>query len=245
MSGYDFSRSFLQFTTDHARHTPRLQVLALCTLTEMDGEPRRYALAGTCMSEHMYRPAGLIQEPASVFFMISDGREFLFQKAHASAARDIREAHAIGERMSTHDGHGAVMQRIEIALPSWPEARRVTTYAEIRAAILGNRPLNGRTIYPLPKRGWTVTLDYPIAVCNIAHAQEAWQVDTGPVLLPDPEQRSVRAIETLTTGYLLYNREDYLEAALQRPIELAPGVHTRHYAGVWTCAAARHELYAM
>src|SRR5262245_23283724 len=67
----DYSRTFLQFTTDHSRHTPRMQIDASCTLTTANGVAVNFFLTAPCMSEHMYQSADLIQEPTSLFWMIA------------------------------------------------------------------------------------------------------------------------------------------------------------------------------
>ena len=54
--------------------------------------------------------------------------------------------------------------------------RALTTYAEIRAAILGDKVLNGRTEYRSEDGQTKVVLNYPIKVCNIAHGKERWPV---------------------------------------------------------------------
>ena len=56
---YDYSRSFLQFTTDHSNHTPRMQLEASCWLSG-EGEGVEFFLTSDCISERMYSPSGLV-----------------------------------------------------------------------------------------------------------------------------------------------------------------------------------------
>src|ERR1700731_1243295 len=93
---YDYSRSFLQFTTDLSNHTPRMQLEASCLVSDPGGKEVEFFLTADCMSEHMYRTSGLVAEPTSLFWLISgDNGEVLMQKRHAGAARDIKEAHRV------------------------------------------------------------------------------------------------------------------------------------------------------
>jgi hypothetical protein len=240
----DFGRSFLQFTTDHSAHTPRLQLEASCALTGA-GAAREFHLAAPCLAERMYREAGLAIEPTSLFWMIaSHNDEFLMQKCHASAAQDVREAHRLGESMSTQDGKGARMQKLEITLRRLRNVRKIETHDEIREAILGNRVMTGRTTYTEPGTGTQVRLDYPIKVCNIAHQQKRWQIDTGPIVMPDPALRSDLTVGRLNLAYLVYNDWGWAEVALRcaTPVGATAG-QTQHFSRVQRLENVVNELF--
>ena len=212
---YDFSRSFLQFTTGRVNHTPRLRIDAVCAFVSPDGAARVFVLTAACIGEKMYAQDCLVHRPPSEFLMIAsaDG-EFMFLKRHADAANDVREAHRVGETMSTHDGRGAAMKKIEIVLAPAARARRIETYAEIREAILGNRALNGRTSY-LDADGRTrIVMDYPIVVCNIPHDREMWQVDTGRVLAVKHAASGGLTVARLAPAYLVFNSWEWADLAI-------------------------------
>lgn len=239
---YDFGRSFLQFTTDRVQHTPRLRVLAACTLSSPEGS-RQFVLAGTCISEHMYRESGLIQVPSSVFHLISDGTEYLMEKFHASAEHDVRESHRVGQTMSTHDGRGATVRKIDIELKVLDGARPLRTYAEIREAVLGNRVVTAQTVYELAD-ATRVQLDYPVEVFNVPHSHEGWQVDTGPLLIPDPDLAGEDLwVARLGTAYTVFNRWDRAEFVLRTRSPVGEAGATRHFAKLWAAEPAENSLF--
>jgi len=240
-SVYDFSRSFLQFTTDLSNHTPRMQLEASCLVSDAAGRAVEFFLTCDCMSEHMYRPSGLVAEPTSLFWLIAgDHGEFLMQKRHADAARDIKEAHRVGERISSHDGRGRTMLKIEVqARPA--VARPLLTYPDIRQAILGNQPLNGRTTYRAAGGELTVQLGYPIKTCNIPHGREGWQIDAGPVVVPDPAGCDRIDIARLQSAFILFNSWDWAELAVRRA---APG-RSAHFSEIFRLDGVKHELFAL
>lgn len=216
MNRYDFARSFLKFTTNHAQHTPRLQVDALCTFHPAGAAPVRYALTSPCISETMYAASGLVQQPPSVFGMIASTTEFKMTKEFAGARPDVCEPHRVGETMSTHDGKGSTMLKIEIDMVEHPAARKIETYEDIREAILGNRVLNGRTAFTDADGKTRVELDYPIRVCNIPHTRRGWQVDTGPILVPQGAPGAAISVARLAPAFIVYNAWDWVEVAILR-----------------------------
>jgi len=238
----DFARSFLQFTTDHSRHTPRLQLEAACALTTA-GATKEFFLATPCMSERMYRDAGLVVEPSSLFWLIaSHNDQFLMQKCHASMAHDVREAHCIGEKMSTQDGKGATMQKLEITIRRFDRIRKIETYEEIREAILSNKIMNGRTTYADGET--TVRLDYPIKICNIPHQQQNWQIDTGPIVMPDPLLTGDLPVARLNAAFIVFNSWNWAEFALRRATPVGTGGgQTQHYSGILRLENVTNELF--
>jgi hypothetical protein len=257
MSVIDFARSTLIFRTTRVQHTPRLQLDATCTLTGRDGETRRFVLTCPCIGEHMYLDTGLIQEPPFEFLMIAEHqREYAIIRKHASAAHDVREAHRFGESMSTRSGVPAALTGLDVRLTPYPHLQAVrpdTAHADLRAALDHDWPVVGRTTYLDPDGETTVVLDYPVKILNVAIDRPVWQVDTGPILVPDLQPGGVGAEGPLagrfTLAFLVFNRWDRAELALRRPTPLLPAepgrpspLATEHYSQVRTLAA-RHELF--
>ncbi len=213
MNKTDYMRSFLQFTTDHTDHTPRAQIDATCRLVAPDGSACEYVLNAGCISENMYVPKNLTQEPASEFLMIASRSDYMIMKDFSSARPGLCEARRVGERMSTHDGKGSAILRIDISMVEFSQARKLVEYDEIREAILGNRPLNGRTTY-LHEDGKTqVVMDYPIRICNVPRAQRRWQVDTGRVLAAVRPMTAGLAVTQFAPAYVVYNDWGWAELA--------------------------------
>ncbi len=217
----DFARSFLSWTSERVHHTPRLQVEALAYVEWPGPAARtlRLALSAPCVGETMYAPRDLIQLPVYEFAMVhaSDGR-FLMLKTYADPARDLREEHRVGERMTTHDGRGAAVREMTTRLARAPAATELTTHAAVRVAIADGRRLNGRTELVVAA-GARVVLDYPVKVANVSHMQEQWQLDAGSLLLPLPGAlvaggaADVAALAAWRVGYLVANDWDWAEFA--------------------------------
>lgn len=220
---YDFARSFLRWTSTKNNHTPRLQVDATCTLTR-DGKSKEYFLSTMCTGETMYADKDLIHLPANEFAMVCvPNEQFMFFKWYADSGLNVMELHRVGETMTTQDGRGSPIVEMTVHMAHHARVRPLTSYAEIREAILGDKRLNGRTEY-LGEDGQTrVVMNYPIKICNIAHGRERWQIDTGAVLLPDLAAKADLPIGRLRMGYVVFNTWDWAEVILRKPGPTATG----------------------
>jgi len=215
MNYYDFSRSFIKWTSTRVSHTPRLQVEAACRVIRA-GRRMDFFLSAACAGEAMYAPRGLIHQPAYEFTMIC-GRDghYMFMKCHADEALNVAEAHRVGEMMSTQDGRGAAIVEMTAEMRRHGKARELQDYDEIRDAILRNRTLNARTEFRADGGRTRVVMDYPVKVCNVSHTEQRWQIDTGPVLLPDPRARGGLAVQRMRVGYIVFNSWDWAEVAIR------------------------------
>ena len=244
MNNCDYSRSFLQFSTEHSRHTPRLRIKAGCALTGPDGVTNDFYLAGTCMAENMYRASGLVQEPTATFTMVAaHNDQLVMRKQHASAGDDVVNVIKLGGTLSTRDGKGATVTKIDICVRRLPKMRKIESYADIRDAILGNKVINGRTTYRETAKGTTVVLDYPVDVCNIPHDHEGWQVDTGPIVMPDPDLSGSLPVARLNLDFIVYNSWTYAEAALRSNAPVKGGGQTLHYSKLISMDNVVNELF--
>lgn len=219
---YDFGKSFLRWTSMPNNHTPRLQVAAACTLIR-DGKSKEYFLSEACTGEKMYADKDLIHVPANEFAMVClPNEEYMFFKWYAATEQNMVEMRRVGETMTTRDGRGAKISEMPVHMAHHARVRPLTSYRDVREAILGNKVLNGRTEY-LGQDGKTqVVLNYPIKICNIAHARERWQVDT-PILLPDLAAKADLPIGVMRMGYIVFNSWDWAEAILRTPMPRPTG----------------------
>ena len=199
---------------------------------------RSYFLSVACIAENMYRSSDLIHEPAAEFTLIvSPGTEFLMIKRHASAEHDVRSARRVGEVMPSRDGRGSKLIEAGVSVTRYGQIHSIKDCADFRQAQLESHPINGRTTYIDDDQTTRVTLDYPVTTCNVRHDPPAWQVDAGPLLIPDgslsgPDELQINRLEL---AYMVYNHFDYAEAIIRRSTAVSPDqptIMTNHYSRV-------------
>lgn len=233
--GYiDFSRSYLYFRSTRVNHTPRPQLAAICTVHAPGQAARTFYMTCPFIGEEMYLEREFIQEPIyEALFIFVPREEMMVVKRHASAAHDVRSAFRFGAVMPTHDGRGSTVLELDAHVTPHVKASRIDSYETFRTALLDNHPIIGRTTYT-DGSGARIVLDYPANTVNVAHDKEAWQVDAGPIVMPlhdwPKADDGKLQVEALELAYLVYNRWDYAEAVLRRPMPISDsGAATNHY----------------
>lgn len=245
---YDFSRSFLVFRSDRVNHTPRLQLDAVCTVTAADGTARQFVLTSACVGENMYVADGLVQLPAYEFVMIAQHRtEYAIRKRGATTAADVREARRFGEAVPTHSGHPTRVTDLAVHLLPLDRSTPLTGYEDIRTAVLTQQPITCRTSYVANDGVMQVALEYPAKIVNVQHDRPNWQIDTGPIMVPDFGVTTALFVDRLELAYIVFNSWDWAEVLERRPTPVTPagerGPQTTHYSAVHRIAV-RNEIFA-
>ena len=246
---YDFSRSFLLFQSERVNHTPRLQLDAVSTVTSPDGSARQFVLTTACVGENMYVAEGLVQLPGYEFVMIAEHRtEYAIRKRGATTAEDVREARRFGEAMPTYSGKPTRVTELAVHLVPLASATPLTTYDEVRTALLAQQPITCRTSYSSAEGdGARVVLEYPAKIVNVQHDRPNWQIDTGPILVPDFTAAASLFADRLELAYIVFNSWSRAEVLERRPTPVTSagdqGPQTTHYSTVRQLAVL-NEMFA-
>ena len=197
----------------HARHNiplgnkARIQLEAIVdVIDDESGSSEQFVLIAACRTEWVYAESGLFQIPSREYRNIYS----------------LTEQRTMG-RAITHDGersHGTPIadhfRSIEIGVVRFAASRILTTPEAINEATENNIPLMGRTELRDNKRRRYV-LEYPIKTMNFRPENSSFQVDTGPLLVPDLNAEEAKSIDRLEMAHIAYNRLDRAEFILRRP----------------------------
>ena len=190
----DFARS--HFTWDHRPHRPdpdykypggfvgepgdayhvRIGYDAVCTIGgDDDAPPLEIFLLQPCLAEYTIADRNLFQVPSQEFRVALSRTHGIPIARRPSTEREPTAA-------TPHAGRFA---GTDFTTHEVPDARVTRDTVEVTRAVLAGRRLNARTTHHENALGLTVTLEYPIRTINIERAKGAFQVDTGPMALPD------------------------------------------------------------
>jgi hypothetical protein len=211
----DFANSYVTFFTKphQGANIARIQVDAVCTLTERDGASETFYLIAPCRSERMYQDDQLFQMPNYEFSGIFALDECLILRTHWTSDREQPE---YGRNRDRFD-------HVAIDIRHHSEAQAVTDRAAIVEATLANRPLVARTRLHSQDGGVRALLEYPIKTMNVTRNPAQFQVDTGPLIVPNFESDAGRQIERFDVAHVVYHTFDQAEFVLRRP--MAVGEH--------------------
>ena len=176
-------------------------------IDEATGGSERFVLTIGHPSEWLFAENRLFQTPSnewrSIYSLLeqrSMGRSHTYQGP-------APQGHPVKDTFSS----------LEIHVPTHPRTQTLENYAQIDDAIWKRVPLVGRTEIRDPKRRKRYIIEYPIGIASSMREMQRFQVDTGPVLVPDFTSEAQRDIDRLEMAYIIYNRLDRAEFILRRP----------------------------
>ncbi len=222
METCDFSRSFATFTTQNRTNNARIQVESRCILTDkQSGTSEAYYLVASCKGEDTYGKGRLFLVPNYDFCMVYSSKDFMIIRTHSNTERDNT---TIGD----NKGHFLdVHFNIKLV-----EGKVLESNDEIVKATLENHVLNGQTEIWNDK--YSAVIEFPIKTMNVNDISIMYQVDTGPVLLPDFASTKERMVERFNLAYVAYNKPDEAYFVIQEPIPIKDGSEDKvsHYSKV-------------
>jgi hypothetical protein len=237
----DFSRSFAHFVTPGHTNNARIQVEATCDLPG----GARYVLVASCKAEDTYAERDLFKQPNYDFCAIfgdsrlSHAADYCIVRMGLPVTACWRDVGISAERFDD--------LRIDVAEG---EAEVCEDAEAIVEATLQNRPLVGRTEM-LDEAGETLAgLQYPIKTMNVNDAQHAdgewiYQVDTGPIIAPDPARQVELAVEQFDLAFIAWNAPDWADLIALEPTQVN---HSDDCAGHYSRVShinARNEVLAV
>ena len=249
MQVLDYRNSFVLNTAavdGEELNTCRTQILARCTVrNESTKQAGDFFLGKECIGEAMYRDGGIAQLPTSeVCIVFSEGISALHKK-FADHGNDVVQVGDATAKRRGHDGRLAYWTDLSFKLNA-VESRRLKTSPEIIRATLDAEPMVGRTTVQTDGSGWKAVLEYPIAYMNVHPPADRFQVDVGPVLLPDFDRDADSVVSRLDFAYVMYNELDRAEFAVRTPTDVGENAAatTLHYSKV-TQVEAKNEVFSL
>ena len=186
----------------------RIQLDAIVeVIDEETGASEQFVLIVPCRAEWVYAEKQLFQIPSRDYRNIY------------SLTEERRMGRAITYGGESHRGHPVsdTFQSLEIDIVRFPRGRVLDTPAAVNEATGNNVPLVGRTQIREEARRKRYVLEYPIKTMNFRPENSSFQVDTGPLLVPDFDSGEAKTIDRLEMAHVVYTRLDYAEFILRRP----------------------------
>ena len=246
----DFYRSFVRFRIDLKTTQPRtisqqppftlnnarFPLECVCRITKRVGavtETIEYVLGASCKAEQVYVRENIWHDPAADMCLIASVDEFLVIKSWDRNNRGVLlSPPTLGpqpERQAGKCAEAFTNMNLDLLETS---GLLLSTTEDIVAAVLTNRPLVSQTEFSLAD-GSHVFLEYPVKVINASEREMFYQVDTGPIVVPDPTAfDGTHAISALRLAFIAHNPLDCTELLLNIPTEIAPGLSVNHYSKV-------------
>ena len=233
----DFSRSFITFVTKNRTNNARIQVESRCEIFKQEtGKTETYYLVSSCKGEDTYGKGRLFLVPNYDFCMIYSSNDFMIIRTHGNA--ELNNI-TIGDNQEHFLDVNFHIKMVESDI--------IYENSEIVKATLDNYPLNGRTEITDNSGKIRAIIEFPIKTMNVNDQTVMYQVDTGPILLPNFELKKERMVECFNLPYVAYNRTDeaYFVVLEPTPIKENSSEMVSHYSRVFRSDAKNSILVLM
>jgi hypothetical protein len=188
----------------------RIEIEALIdVVNEASGASERFVLVAPCRTEWVYADDNLFQLPSNEYRVIFSLTEERSMGSSITAGSEPIRVHRVADEYTS----------LKIDVKTFPRSRLLRTPADVNTAVAANLPVVGRTTIRDPQRKERYVIEYPVRTMNFRPENGSFQVDTGPLLVPDPKATATRTIERLEMAHIAYNhvRLDRAEFILRRP----------------------------
>jgi len=213
----DYGRSFVT-TAGGSGNQPVFWIESRCRITDpATGEVRDYYQCGSCKSEDTFATHDLFYEDNYDFLPIFSDKESVIFRRRLPVAEGYQQVLP----MSPWGHMTPVVRTLKM--------RELRTTDEILSAIQAAMPIVAQTELRDEPSGRTAIIECPVKTMNMSSPRRLYQVDTGPVLLPDltlpPEQWSAG----LQLAFIAFNEPTWADFVVDVPTEVADGTQVHHY----------------
>ena len=204
----DYGRSFICNTSP--ANSARFWIESRTLLWEPDRpEPQVFYQCASCKSENTFGRRDLFFADNYDFLPIFGDDMLLIFRRHAYLNADYRQLR------TPADSWGEPLLKLrrprqcdELSLDDWPAIRDATAEA---------MPLVAQTELRNSDTGHRAVIEYPIKTMNISHPKRMFQVDTGPVALPDLRRSYAPPIDCLRLAFVAFNAADFADFVVEQP----------------------------
>ena len=233
MMPLDYGRSFL---IGHAPFNEvRFWVESRTRLVDTRcGRTEDYLQAGSCKSERTFARDGLLMDDNYDFLPVFGPEWGVIFRRKAAAHEGYRRCVPASEMWDGQEYH----------LVAAPEARLLTTNAAVREAAYAFAPIVAQTEIWNEDTGLRAVLEFPVKTLNTHRANDLYQVDSGPVALPDLTVRYEPPVEALRLAFVAFNAPHFADFVIEARTPVAGAAEVYHFSELLTLPA-ENRLYAL
>jgi hypothetical protein len=207
----DYGRSY--FNSKAPWNSPRFWVESRLQITDPATKTvRTYYQCGSCKSERTIPPRDLFPDDNYDFLPVFGDVDCVIFRHRARADEGYR---GVAPVAGAWGGMVPLLRRFK--------GRVLSTSKEISDAMTAGLPLVAQTEIRDEKTGRTAVIECPVKTINWFRTTGQWQIDTGPVLLPDlsvpPEQWS----QNLRLAFVAFNAWDWAEFIAEKLTPVVAG----------------------
>lgn len=206
---YKYAGGFIGKEGD-VRHV-RFNLESSCTISDERGETTELFVGAPCRSEYTIPRREFFQIPGDEYRMAFSRTHQIPIAKRPSGENEPAAPQALRKSFQDH----------RISLKEYAHPVELRAAGEVVEATLAGALLNARCAYRDPESNLHVTVEYPVNLINVNRKDAAFQVCTGPLILPDLGSWNGRGVERVFLAHAAFTAFDYVEFILRREIEAA------------------------
>lgn len=239
----DFNRSFIWWGIDTLKTAPltvshkpphtlnkvRVPGDCLAEVTDKEtGQTASYLLGTACKTEHVGVDKDIWTEPNADFTPVAaEGSMLNIKKWDRCDKGVMRYPESLGvqpERQVVDCSEAFSIYKMEIGKCQGLPIDDIDEMIEILEA---GKPMVSRTT--IEAEHYKLQLDYPVKTVNWSPREKYYQVDTGPVILPDLAVPAPEVHPTFHLAYVAHVKKDWAEFLLRVPTPVSDEIKVHHY----------------
>ena len=218
----DFANSYMTWFGAAGGSISRIDIEAACTLIDESGLEDAFYLIAPCRAEHTHSDGQLIVMPNYDFRGIFGRSEYRIIRTHWVSAPGYLGDPGLdttGGRVLDEVGlHGGKWDEVRLDVPRFDSFTELDGQQAVVDATLENRPLVSITELVDEALGVRAVLEYPVKTMNVLRSPVRFQIDTGPIIVPDFASTADLAVARFDLAHVVYNLFDRGELILRKPV---------------------------
>lgn len=203
----DYGKSYICNTGEY--NSVRLWIESRTIITDTkSGKVTEYLQCGSCKSEDTFAVKNLFFKDNYDFLPIFGGDDVLVFRRHVN----IRDIYRIIKPASQMWGGKPNIRRIKPAVIT-----ELKTWEQMRDYTAAGIPIVTQTEIWNEQTGLKAVIECPCKTMNISHVKKVYQVDNGPVALPDISKVHSPEISSLSMAFIAFNTPDFADFVIEGP----------------------------
>lgn len=207
----DYGRSYVCNTAEF--NSVRFKIESRTIITDaLTGRESVYYLCASCKAEWTFGPHSLFLEDNFDFLPVfGDGSVLVFRR-HAS------------KRGETYRAVYPALWGIPIInLPDPRFVVELDSFQKLYDAAFEGLPIIAQTRIENADIGLSALIEYPCKTVNLNFPSSVYQMDTGPVALPDLSKKYSVPLDSLELAFVAFNKPDFADFIVEAPIAIVEG----------------------
>ena len=179
-------------------------------IDDQAGVATEFYQCASCKSEHTFAEKDLFQEDNYDFLPIFGG-------PHAEDLLIFRRPVRLSDRYRQVTKSEQVWGKPILKLRQAQDVKLLDTWEQVRDATAGAVPIVSQTEIRNPDTGLRAIIECPVKTMNVSLERRMYQVDTGPIALPDLSQRPDPLIDGLSLAFIAFNAPHFADFVIEQP----------------------------